>query len=246
MSGMKRSTVLKILPLALIASSLSTLGGRAANADDDREKFEDRAARSAEVFLDWVDAPESAPRDLLARATCLAVIPGVKRAGFIGAAMAGYGLASCRTATGWSYPSYLKLEGGSVGFVLGVQSSDVVLAFLNRDAAAQLGRDNFVLSGDFSVTAGPVGRDLRAGIDYELKSEVYSYSIKSRGIYFGLSLSGTSLRDDDEPNRLIYAGNAGLVPEPEVLLIRAADADLPTVLRPLLEALARVPAVANL
>jgi lipid-binding SYLF domain-containing protein len=192
--------------VALFALPFAAVSPRALHAQD--EKLTKRVERAGEVLGELVSVPDKAPpTDLLTQATCVAVVPGVVKVGFGIGGRAGYGLASCRTATGWSEPTFVGLKGGSFGFQIGGQSADIVLVFVNRDAS-RLASSTFNLGGGASVAAGPVGRNVSAETDYKLKSEIYSYS-KSKGLFAGVDISGTKWELDYSANRKAYGDAAG-------------------------------------
>jgi lipid-binding SYLF domain-containing protein len=144
-------------------------------------------------------------RDLLDKARCVVVIPGMKKAGFIVGAKYGKGFAVCRKASGsgWSAPAAYIIEGGSVGFQIGGSEQDVILLVMNEGGMKHLLSDKFTLGGEATAAAGPVGRDLQAQTDAEMHAEILSYS-RSRGLFAGLSLQGASLRPDRETDHELY------------------------------------------
>ncbi len=162
-----------------------------------------RAQRAGQVFQEIMNAPDSIPHDVLNKARCIAVIPGDKKFAFIFGANYGRGLAICRTATGWSAPLYLAVEGGSFGYQAGGSSTDLVLLFMNDHALHSLLSDKFKLGGDASVAAGPVGRDATASTDLKLTAEILSYS-RSKGIFAGVSLDGTVVQADKSGDKAMY------------------------------------------
>ncbi|MEP7086568.1 MAG: lipid-binding SYLF domain-containing protein [Gemmatimonadota bacterium] len=187
------------LAVALIASV--ALSARAQEKDD--EKLGKRAERAAQVLTELVSLPDkSPPKSLLNAATCIAVVPGVVQAGLGVGGRFGFGVASCRTASGWSAPVFVGLKGGSFGFQIGGQSADVVLVFVNKDAQ-RLASSTFDIGAGASVAAGPVGRNLSAETDYKAKAEIYSYS-KTKGLFAGVSLSGTKWESDYDANKKEY------------------------------------------
>jgi lipid-binding SYLF domain-containing protein len=190
-----------------IASQLVTTSARAQDKGD--EKFSKRAQRASEVLSELVSVPDrSPPKSLLNSATCIAVIPGVVQAGLGVGGRFGFGVASCRTANGWSAPVFVGLKGGSFGFQIGGQSADVVLVFVNKNAQ-RLASSTFDIGAGASVAAGPVGRNLSAETDYKAKAEIYSYS-KTKGLFAGVSLSGTKWESDYDANKSVYGGSSGL------------------------------------
>jgi SH3 domain-containing YSC84-like protein 1 len=178
----------------------------------------------------------SPPKSLLESATCIAVVPGVVQAGFGIGGRFGFGLASCRTPSGWSLPTFVGLKGGSVGFQIGGQAADIVLVFVNKDAG-RLASSTFDLGAGASVAAGPLGRNLSAETDYKLKSEIYSYS-KSKGLFAGVSVSGTKWEVDDDANRAVYA-SAGENAKSVAKMLATGGASAPATVRPFLESLAK-------
>lgn len=200
----------------------------AISSASDREDDISRTHRAAEVFQEIMNAPDAIPQNVLNKARCIAIIPGDTKFAFIFGANYGRGLAVCRTATGWSAPMFLAVEGGSVGYQIGGSSTDLILLFMNDHALHSLLSDRFKLGGDVSVAAGPVGREATASTDLKLTAEILSYS-RTRGIFAGASLDGTVVQADKSGNRAMYGpdvtrhrildGNIP-VPEPASLLVR--------------------------
>ncbi|HLB10988.1 MAG TPA: lipid-binding SYLF domain-containing protein [Gemmatimonadaceae bacterium] len=185
----------------IAASSLVVSAARAQDRDD--EKLGKRAERAAQVLSELVSIPDkSPPKELLEAATCIAVVPGVVQAGLGVGGRFGFGVASCRTAGGWSAPVFVGLKGGSFGFQIGGQSADVVLVFVNKNAQ-RLASSTFDIGAGASVAAGPLGRNLSAETDYKAKAEIYSYS-KTKGLFAGISLSGTKWESDYSANKNEY------------------------------------------
>lgn len=159
------------------------------------------------VLQEVMSIPEKGiPRDLLADAHCAVIVPGMKKGAFIVGAQYGKGFATCRTgsARGWSAPAAIRVEGGSVGFQIGGQETDVIMLIMNEKGAQQLLTDTkFTLGGEGSVAAGPVGRESTAKTDAGMKAEVLSYN-RARGVFAGISLAGATLRPDLDDNQAIY------------------------------------------
>jgi lipid-binding SYLF domain-containing protein len=195
-----RAVIAVAIGSLLVASSM-----RAQDKPDD--KLGKRAQRASEVLSELVSVPDrSPPKSLLNSATCIAVVPGVVQAGLGVGGRFGFGVASCRTPSGWSAPVFVGLKGGSFGFQIGGQSADVVLVFVNKDAA-RLASSTFDIGAGASVAAGPVGRNVSAETDYKAKAEIYSYS-KTKGLFAGISLSGTKWESDYDANKQEYGGSA--------------------------------------
>ncbi len=169
-------------------------------------KATQRVDRAARVLSEIMEIKEkSIPRELLSKAHCVGVIPGLKRAGFGFGGKYGIGVMSCRgkDGKGWSGPSTVRVEGGSFGLQIGGSSSDVVLLMMNERGKKKLIQSKFTLGGDASVAAGPVGRTAQAQTDAQMRAEILAYS-RSRGIFAGVSVEGATLRPDHDANRKIY------------------------------------------
>ena len=164
-----------------------------------------RAQNSVRVLKEIMQAPDKAiPRDLLRDAKAIAVIPDMVKAGFIFGGRRGEGLISVKTPDGtWSNPSFITMTGGSVGFQIGVSSTDVVLVFRTQRGVDSIVDGKFTLGADAAAAAGPVGRNASASTDSQFKAEIYSYS-RSRGLFAGVALDGSALRIDYDANAKIY------------------------------------------
>jgi lipid-binding SYLF domain-containing protein len=177
----------------------------------DREiKVDDRLDASADALTDMMRASDHGiPHDLIDKAHCVVVVPGMKKAGFIFGAKYGRGFAVCRRhdGVGWSAPAAMRVEGGSVGFQIGASETDVVLLVMNDRGMKHLLSDKFTIGGDATAAAGPIGRDASAQTDAMMHAEMLSYS-RSRGLFAGISLEGATLRPDEESNRELYGHDA--------------------------------------
>jgi len=182
----------------------------------------DRVVRAAVVLREIHGAPDNGiPKDLLDKSVCVAVIPGMKKGGFIFGANYGRGLMSCRTHKGegpWSAPSMLKLEGGSFGLQIGAQSVDLVLVVMNLSGLESLLDSKFTLGGDASVAAGPVGRTASAETDAWMSAKILAYA-RSRGLFGGLIVKGGTIRPDRSSIEALY----GKQIEPRNLLLYQSD-----------------------
>ena len=196
--------MIKILTIALLTASVLAPALSLAAAEQ-IAKIED----AMQVIQEVVEAPEkSISHRLLRNAVGIAVIPHVIKAGFVIGGRRGHGLLSVREANGvWSNPIFITLTGGSIGFQAGVQSTDVVLIFKSKRSIEGIVNGVFTLGADASVAAGPIGRQAVAATDTELKAEIYSYS-RSRGLFAGVSLDGSSLKIDHDSNEAVYGRNA--------------------------------------
>jgi len=145
----------------------------------------------------------SIPEDLLKKAQCIAIVPGLKKGAFVVGAKYGRGFVSCRTESGWSAPAGIRMEGGSVGFQIGGTEIDVILAIMNTRGVERLLSNKFTLGADASVAAGPLGRTAAAQTDAAMTAEILSWS-RSRGVFAGIALEGATLRGDDDANLDLY------------------------------------------
>jgi lipid-binding SYLF domain-containing protein len=177
----------------------------------DREiKVDDRLDASADALSDMMRASDQGiPQDLIDKAHCVVIVPGMKKAGFIFGGKYGRGFAVCRRAggVGWSAPAAMRVEGGSFGFQIGASDTDVVLLVTNDHGMKHLLSDKFTLGGEATVAAGPIGRDASAQTDVMMHAEMLSYS-RSRGLFAGISLEGATLRPDEDTNRELYGHDA--------------------------------------
>jgi len=174
------------------------------------ENAAERLDSSSSVFREIMDTGDRAiPQDLLQKAECIVIVPGMKKGAFIVGANFGRGYVSCRTSrVGWSAPAAVRMEGGSFGFQIGGSETDVVMLVLNKRGADKLMSSKFTLGGDASVAAGPVGRTSTAETDALLHAEMLSWS-RSRGVFAGISLKGATLRGDGDANKELYGSVLG-------------------------------------
>ena len=194
---MKRITVY-LLALALAGWPLSA-------AEDKKEA--DRLQNCGTVLQEILDIPDDIPQDLLDKAECVIIYPSVLKAAFVVGGSYGRDAMTCRTGenyTGpWSAPTMMALEGGSVGFQIGGQATDFVLLVMNGRGAHSILSSKVKLGADASVAGGPKGRTASASTDVTLRAEVLSYS-RSRGLFAGISLEGSTVRPDNDANERVY------------------------------------------
>ncbi len=143
------------------------------------------------------------PEEVLEHAKCLAVVPHMVKGGFVFGAENGRGVATCRSAKGWSAPIFFVITGGSWGLQIGVEGVDLVMIIQNEQGMKQLLASKFQLGADASAAAGPVGRHASADTDWKMDAEILTYS-RARGAFAGLTLSGASVRHDEDSTRAIY------------------------------------------
>jgi SH3 domain-containing YSC84-like protein 1 len=179
---------------------LTTAALFAADADDRR------LTASAEIFRDVMGISDKAiPQDLLEKAECAVIVPGLKKGAFIVGGKFGRGFLICRNSNriGWGSPGAIRVEGGSIGFQIGGAETDVIMLVMNRRGADRLLSSKFTLGGEASVAAGPVGRDSQAQTDASMRAEMLSWS-RQRGVFAGVALQGATLREDLDVNRELY------------------------------------------
>jgi lipid-binding SYLF domain-containing protein len=166
----------------------------------------ERIGEAKTVFEEIMSTPEKGiPQDLLAKAHCIVIVPSVKKAGFIVGGQYGVGVALCRQpgGAGWTGPSTVKVEGGSFGLQIGGGETDIIMMVMNENGANKLMKSQFTLGGEGAVMAGPVGRAATAETDALLRAEILSYS-RSRGLFAGVALKGSTLRAEESSNKEIY------------------------------------------
>jgi len=227
---MKGRSIIRTVAVLFLALAVGTVAQAQTNLEDEGGQSE----KAARVFGEIMDTPDKGiPRDLLEKAECVAVFPSVIQAGFIVGGRGGRGVASCRTARGWSAPAFFTLGGGSVGLQIGAQATDFVMLFMNTDGLNSLLSNEFTLGGDASVAAGPVGRQAGASTDLKFTAKILSYS-RSKGLFAGLELKGVVIKPDRDDMRAVYG--AGVTAK-EVLKENTVTA--PTAIRAFPTALGR-------
>jgi len=168
------------------------------------ERAPERLNNAATVLSEVMLAPDKGiPRDLLAKASCIVVVPGLKSGAFVVGAKYGKGFISCRKPSGWSAPGAIRVEGGSFGFQIGGQDTDVIMLVMNRRGGERLLSTQFTLGGQGDIAAGPVGRSATAQTDPSMRAGILSWS-RNHGIFAGVSLQGATLRQDLGDNEEIY------------------------------------------
>lgn len=166
----------------------------------------ERLTAAADALKEVMGIPDkSIPQDLLSKAQCIVIVPGLKKGAFLIGAKYGKGFVSCRRAggVGWSAPGSIRVEGGSFGFQIGGTETDAFMLVMNAKGMDRLLSTKFTLGGDASVAAGPVGRSTQAETDAALTAEILTWS-RQRGLFAGVSLSGATLREDSDWNKDLY------------------------------------------
>src|SRR5689334_21629207 len=163
-----------------------------------------RLQMSTDVLHAMMSTPDKGiPEEVLEGAKCIVVIPNLVKGGFIVGGEHGRGIASCRTAEGWSAPAFVSVGGGSWGLQIGVEGVDLVMVVMNNQGLQHLISGKFQLSGDASASAGPVGRHASAGTDWTTSTEILTYS-RSHGIFAGITLNGAVVQQDNDSTEAIY------------------------------------------
>jgi len=180
------------------------IASTSAFAASSREDLQGRID-SAKVVLDQImHAQDSTiPTDILRSATCVAVVPGMVKGAFIFGAQYGQGVVTCRTGHGWSAPVFIRMAGGSFGFQIGGQSTDLILVAVNDRGFQDLLKNKFKIGGDASAAAGPVGRAGQASTDWKMNAELLSYS-RNKGLFAGIDLDGTSVTQNSQDTDTYY------------------------------------------
>jgi len=172
-----------------------------------QKKENERITEAETVMKEILGMPDGIPKDLLDETECVVIYPSVKKAAFVVGGSYGRGLITCRKGEDfsgpWSAPAMFALEGGSFGFQIGAQATDFVLLVMNEKGAKSVMSSKVKLGADASVAAGPVGRAASAETDIVMNAEILSYS-RSKGLFAGVSLEGSTMRSDDGANKALY------------------------------------------
>lgn len=192
---------MKYTHLALALSAVLS----SAYAKVDATKATERIGDAAAVFQEIMQGEDKGiPQDLLDKAHCVAIVPGLKKGGFIVGAKYGKGVLMCRKpGGGWTGPAAVRVEGGSFGLQIGAGEVDLVMLVMNERGAQKLVRSEFKVGGAAEAMAGPVGRSVQAETDAYMRAEILSYS-RSRGVFAGIALQGSTFREDLDDNEAIY------------------------------------------
>jgi lipid-binding SYLF domain-containing protein len=189
----------KAMALAAVLS-LTSIGWAGTN----REATDNRMDHAGAVLHEIMSAPDRGiPEEVLEHAKCIAVVPDLLKGGFVFGAENGRGVATCRTADGWSAPAFFTITGGSWGLQIGVEGVDLVMIIQNDRGMQRLIGSKFQLGADASAAAGPVGRHASADTDWKMETEILTYS-RAHGVFAGLTLTGAAIRRDDDSTEAIY------------------------------------------
>ena len=186
--------------LALVASATALAGPGPKRSDEVQ-----RLNRATEVFSEIMKTPDrGVPQDLLDKAACIAIVPGLKKGGLGLGGRYGKGVVMCRQGNGsWSAPSFMTVEGGSVGLQIGFQQIDLVMLVMNREGMEKLVGDKFTVGADASAAAGPVGRQASAETNIRMDAQILTYS-RAKGLFAGVTLNGAVVKQDKDDNRDFY------------------------------------------
>ncbi len=199
---MKVTSLFIVGALALTAANLSAASGR--------EDSIERLSMASDTLTAMINTPDKGiPEEVLSNAKCIVVIPHLVKGGFVFGAEHGRGVATCRTAEGWSAPAFVSLGGGSWGLQIGVEGVDLVMLVMNDNGLRHMLSSKFEIGADASASAGPVGRHASAGTDWKMDAEILTYS-RSKGVFAGISLDGAVVQQDVDSTRAIYGHNTSL------------------------------------
>jgi SH3 domain-containing YSC84-like protein 1 len=167
----------------------------------------DRMERARLIIDQLSQTPDKGvPDSIIKQAVCVAVVPSLKKAAFLVGAQYGQGVVTCRTGHGWSGPVFIRMEGGSFGFQIGAQGTDLVLVAVNQHGMQDLLKSKFKIGGDAAATAGPVGRNAQADTSLNMSAELLTYS-RSKGVFAGIDLDGTSVSQNQDDTNVLYGGD---------------------------------------
>lgn len=202
--------ITKYLAAGLLLIAPATFAAPAPAGDKDKDEI-NRLENAGTVMEEILNVPDDIPQDLLDKARCVVVLPSVLKAAFVVGGSYGRGTMVCRTGEHfrgpWGAPAMYALEGGSVGLQIGGEATDFVILVMNDRGASSLLKSKVKLGADAAIAAGPKGRDAQADTDAFMRAEMLSYS-RSRGVFAGISLEGTTLRPDENANRKVYGKDA--------------------------------------
>lgn len=178
-----------------------------ASAASSKSDLDARLAAATRVINEVMAVPDKAiPDQITEKATCIGVVPSMKKAAFVVGGQYGQGVVTCRTPHGWSAPVFIRIAGGSFGFQIGGQATDLVLVAVNQKGFQDLLKNKVKLGGDAAASAGPVGRNAQAGTDWKLNAELLTYS-RSKGLFAGIDLTGDDVSQNLDDTTTFYNGS---------------------------------------
>ena len=189
----------KILPLLCIVGLTAS-----ASATSGKSTLDQRLENSRVIINEIMNTPDQGiPNSIMKQATCVAVVPGLKKGAFVFGGQYGQGVVTCRTGHGWSAPAFIRMAGGSFGLQIGGQDTDLILVSVNDRGMQDLLASKFKIGADAAAAAGPVGRNTQASTNLTLKSELLTYS-RSRGVFAGIDLDGTVVSQNSDDTEIYY------------------------------------------
>jgi len=175
-------------------------------AASDKAALDQRLESARTVIDEIMQTPDKGiPDSIVKQATCIAVVPSLKKGAFIIGAQYGQGVVTCRTGRGWSGPVFIRMAGGSFGFQIGGEGTDLVLVAVNDKGLQDLLKSKFKIGGDAAAAAGPVGRNAQAATDISMRAELLTYS-RTKGLFAGIDLDGTTVSQNTDDTTLLYGG----------------------------------------
>ena len=190
---------MKKLMLLAVILGLGNLSWAAGHQD-----AKDRLTKAGEILSEIMSSPDKGiPQEVIDGAKCIAVVPNLIKGAFFFGGKHGRGVATCRTATGWSAPAFISVGGGSFGLQFGAEGIDLIMTVMNDQGMQRMLSNKFQVGGDAAAAAGPVGRHASAGTDWKADSEILTYS-RAKGLFAGISLTGAVVQQDDDSTRFIY------------------------------------------
>jgi lipid-binding SYLF domain-containing protein len=213
----KENLMKKMLALMCVAACSLPVFAASSKAD-----LNDRLEKARMVIQELSNTPDKGiPDAIVEKAVCIAVVPSLKKAAFGVGGQYGQGVVTCRTGHGWSGPVFIRMAGGSFGFQIGASGTDLVMVAMNQHGMQDLLKSKFKIGGDASAAAGPVGRKAAADTSINMSAELLTYS-RSKGLFAGVDLDGTSVSQNQDDTNEFYGGNHsfhsildGSVPVPE-------------------------------
>ena len=183
-------------------------------AASEKQDVANRLQKAGQVLDAIMAAPDKGiPNEVLENAKCIAVVPKLLKGGFIFGGEGGVGVASCKTANGWSAPAFFNIGGGSWGLQIGGEAIDVVMLVMNDRGMEKMLSSKFKIGADASAAAGPVGRHVEGTTDWKMRAEVLTYS-RARGAFAGITVNGASITQDKDGTRILYGR---MVPSAQIL-----------------------------
>jgi lipid-binding SYLF domain-containing protein len=205
-AGADDEETLKRTPFAVFLS-IVTLLATVAWAGEQKKDVTERLQMATDVLSQMTSEPDKGiPEEVLESAKCIAVVPHLVKGGFVFGGKYSRGVASCRTANGWSAPAFISIGGGSSGLQIGMEGVDLIMLIMNDRGMQQLLSSKFQLGGEGTAAAGPVGRHASAGTDWKMDAEILTYS-RSKGVFAGLTLEDAVVEQDADSTAVVYGKN---------------------------------------